>query len=328
MGSINVKTIVGNFLNGSNKLSYSKFKLFKNCELSWFGSTFGETSSKEINQNYALPGIIIQRVFEEIINKKIYQGTNERDFNEWIRHNVYGLIKSCVFKLEDQQTKTYDFFKTKEGSEILLSIRNEYPLFKIDSGINPIFIEEEHFIKKYGFMDRYTETLIETIIKNTLVFNKTLNLNIKKTSSEIFLKNNYSGITLSGKIDFIERDYTKEDYFIFDGKMNLNNFVNDDQIIFYSYLINKEYGTLPYKSGFFSWSTQKFKPVVVLKDSLHILENDLEVYIKRVDEIKTKLLQINADYTSMDTFTTILRNNPNYVNCKFCNIKNSCKFKN
>lgn len=318
--SLDFKKVLKNFNNNCNKLSYSKFKLFKNCELSWFTSNFVDATIHEVDQTFALPGIIVQRIFEEIINKKLYKTLDSVEFNAWIKDNVFSLINICTFPIEDQANPQ------PLNLESIDSIKKEYPLFSITSGLYKIYVNKKLLLKNFESLNSYAYFLYDLISENTLTFNKTLGLNINQTISEYYLKYKFGDIDVSGRVDFLEKDFTKENYFIFDGKMKLNSFVDNDQLTFYAFLINKMFGTIPYKAGFYSWTDKVFKPVNIDVDSFHNLELSLDSYSKRVEDLTKKLNVINSDVLTIDMLYELFSNSPSFTNCKFCVFKNSCKF--
>ena len=107
--------------------------------------------------------------------------------------------------------------------------------------------------------------------------------------------------------------------------MTVNDHTDIGQLIFYAYLINKQYDTFPYKAGFFSWNTQKFKQIEISKNDLYSLEKNLEKYIERIEYIKKAILNITSDYISIDILNNLLNYSSSFSNCRFCLIKNVCK---
>lgn len=308
------------------KLSYSKFKNFKNCESSWLIGNFIDSNDKVIDQRYAVSGTIIQRIFQSIINEQKYnQFKLGKDLKLWIRHNVYALSEILIFPLEFQYEDLYknrDFYSTATGKELIEQARKKYPYFDITTDIHPNFVNLENFKKDHNSLGAFAEKISKISIECCFNF---LKIDLKSTTSEVYLKYEMpSGLTLSGIVDFIEKDYKNQPYFIFDGKANLNSYVDNNQLIFYSYLIYKNYGTYPYKTGFLGWTKNEFKEVSVDQSHFEELEKDLIKYEKRCLEIKEIIESINVDYIELTDLLKMIEQTPSYTNCNFCSIKEIC----
>lgn len=323
---IDAKSLSEKFSSSCQKISYSKFKNFSICESSWFVGNFIESDQKVVNQRYAVSGTIIQRIFQSIINDRKYnQYKSSKDLKNWIKQNVYGLSEILLFPLENQYLEPYknrEFYKTEQGLALIEKIQKRYPLFDITTDISPNFIKFSEFCYDHKTVGAFAEKLSNIAIECCFNF---LKIDITSTVSETYLKyETPSGTILSGIVDFIEKDYTKESYFIFDGKMNLNAYVSDLQLIFYSYLIYKNYGTLPYKTGFLGWKENILKEVQVAESDFMTLETEISTYEKRCIEIKNILNSIEDDYITLEKVLSILDQTPSYTTCKFCSIKESC----
>ena len=154
-----------------------------------------------------------------------------------------------------------------------------------------------------------------------------LKIEIENTISETYLKYEMSsGSVLSGIVDFIEKDYTKENYFLFDGKMNLNSFVDEAQLYFYSYLIYKNYSSTPYKLGFLGWTKNEFREI----STSNILEKfkEIETNIKDYENyclfLEKSLNNIQEDYIELKDIIELIEKNSSFTNCKFCSIREIC----
>jgi len=326
---INIKDLINRFEKSSHKLSYSKFKRWQDCEFSWFVDNYIESDETEINQRYAITGTIIQRIFQEIINEKIYTKYSKvSQFNEWILQNVKGLYDCIAFPISSQHNKEINnqhYFTTPKGISELRRAQIKYPLFTITSDIAPNYVSELELIKDYTSIENLKYTVANIIIENTKTICSNLKLDLQKTVSEIYIKyQTEKGLILSGRVDFIERDYTSENYFVFDGKFNLNQYADIRQLIYYSYIIYKNHNTIPYKAGFCGWKDSEFNEVSVSLEDFKKLEEHLIEYENRIPTILTLLKDVKSDYITLKELNKIFKTNSTYLNCRFCSSKLFC----
>lgn len=328
MNTLNL-AIIDSFNSTSHKLSYSKFKNMSTCELSWFFSNFVKSDSTQLDHRYAIPGVIIQRLFQEIVNKKIYlKYKSTSKFNLWIKENVFGLFEFIYFPLDsqyDSNINSLDYYKSSDGQHRLLAIKDKYKLFEIQDDLSPKFADIKSLLAKHSDIEAYLNSLIHIIVINTSLFVQHTSINLSKTVSEVYFKYTLDDLVLSGQLDFISLDYTKDPYILVDGKLNINGYVDSKQLVFYSYLIYKLHNTIPDKAGFFSWKTSEFKEVAISTRSFIELETSLRNYLNRRLEIKD-ILESFDESLELSSLSYLLQTSPSFTNCQFCPIKHSCKF--
>lgn len=324
---MNINEIKQNFLEKKSRVSYSKYKQFNTCEASWFATNFLPSGEGLTNHRYAIAGTIIQRIFQELINKKIYlQYKTTKMLKAWIRDNICGMFYSIYFPIDSQYTSIYlsrNFFLTIEGASRLAKNREKFPLFSIEDDLSPNFIEKSELVKDHISIPVFLEKLYNITVESCFNF---LEVDLNDTVSEVYLRHKTpEGVILSGKIDFIEKDYTKNSFFLFDGKFNLNSFADPSQLFFYSYLIYKSYKTLPYKLGFLGWKENKFKEIEFKKEAFDEIEYKISIYQNRLNEIDGILNSIKCRYINIEELINLLNVKSSFLNCKFCCIKPVCE---
>ena len=147
-------------------------------------------------------------------------------------------------------------------------------------------LEEKWIFKSYS-NKRQETSFLENAKKMTDVYLKWRKTN-KNTfvASEKHLEFAYGGITLNGKIDWIEQDANGE-YEIVDfktgAKISQNKADEDWQIHIYAKLIEKEYGKLPTKATLYFLAEDVKRTVIIdKKKAQDILDNELKPLIDEV----------------------------------------------
>lgn len=326
---INVNNLKLKFNENYSRLSYSKLKQFTGCELSYFIDAFLESDTKSLNHRWAVSGIIIQRIFEELFNEKVYlKYQDSDDLNLWIKDNVIGLYYLIKFNITDQynsEINNFDYFKSIQGLDRIEIIKSKYPLFSITTGINPIYIDDWELIKDFISINTFLNSLVDIAIQNVFNISNRLNTNPKNIKSEVYLKYQYNDILLSGKLDFITNNYSTESFSLFDGKFYSSN-LDKTQLIFYCYLIKKLYNTDVKTAGFLFWKDKKFKEIKITKKDFNNLEQSINEFSIRINKIKEIINAINTEEITLDYLFDILNHVESFSNCRYCSIKDKCKF--
>jgi RecB family exonuclease len=135
----------------------------------------------------------------------------------------------------------------------------------------------------------------------------------KFIESEAYIEYKFAGITLNGKIDWIEQD-KNGDYEIVDFKtskkaISQNKADVDWQLHIYAKLIEKEYGKLPTKATLYFLNEDKKVTVKIEKNKVkNILEKELKPIIEKIlrEEFEAKpehnKCTFNCDYSDICSF--------------------------
>lgn len=94
------------FSKGWHKVSYSKMSTFNKCQVSWFFENYAQPLEKQVyslEETAAIPGTVFQRVWEGIINERVYGRFQSGEaLIDWCRQQTKALFHTLSFEVEDQ----------------------------------------------------------------------------------------------------------------------------------------------------------------------------------------------------------------------------------
>jgi hypothetical protein len=334
------------FLKGYRTISWSKLLNHRKCSALWMANSFTvfkELTEKYLNHVRAIPGTIVQKMFEVFINERIYRRGDMRSYNDIIKwfdiqtRHLYDLIR---FEYDDQfKMDTRYFFKTNEGLKRIAEFRDK-GLDLALAGFQPAFVDYEQFNKVYRSEGRFLNK-ITGLYKHILdeFLKKEINLDMM-LSEEYVSAEIMEGVTINGQIDFIfntnlenKRIFRniknlRNNYIVLDGKYHVNKYVKEDQLHFYVCLLGLKYQKQASKVGFIDWCDAKIKLFDIKPDFLKQLRNEISILIENGLKIEKHLKDLRSDSRRIANFYDIegIEFKPSKDNCIFCPINTSCKY--
>lgn len=332
------------FAKGHQNVSWSKIDQYRNCKRRWFMTNFADfgidVQEHAIRDSVkAVPGTIIQKLFEIYINDKKYALPNE-ELELWLDINLYWLYHTMKYGIEDSarfpfDTRNYD--KSEEGilriQKALANGADPAVLKKV----NPKFFNPEDL--QYGMGESQFLELMRTVLRtNIRIFHEKMPI-FSKLHSEMFIRAKFmNSLTCNGGVDFMynpngpfafenKDGEPKKGYQIFDGKWNYNKFTKVDQLQFYAFIYFSRYRVFPEKLGFIEWISGDWIEVPLdmaridkIKNTLYAI-NTVQKKIKvEIDEIISRRIQ-TIDFHELKEVPA----SPSDSACIFCDIKSSCK---
>lgn len=334
----------------SGSVSWSEYTSFKGCQSSWFIQNYAATESADQervqNSLESIPGTIIQRVFEALVNDKVYERPNlisADSLQEWVRTQISNLIDLTLFNLKDQfdpvfqQTFTGHYFtKNRTGSA---SLRNAIDSGKLDpvfgTNIKPQFIDPDDLNTKYGSVEGLKKTLADVSINALSQF--ALFAPVHHTISEPWVTAKFhTGDKASGAIDFLTNGKAgprpnnrltnlQDGYYIMDGKYRVwKKYTNPDQLQWYLSLLRLSTRREPRDShGLFDWSKAEYHSVqfdsTFLSRAMSTLDARQQTIAKLKGCIRAKPSSSFSIYDSGLSFSA------STDNCKFCLFRTQCQ---
>lgn len=349
---ISVPGALRSLKKGSAKISWSKISQYRYCKANWFATNYADLAQTKtfLNEARALPGTLIQKLFEIYFNRRIYTLPPEH-IELWLDVNLYWLYHVIKFNLEAQHTPTFiecaprDFFKDRTNhpiaqARIQHAVNNGADMF-VFRGIQPKFFNPAEL--DGGSEEAFLQKMRETLRLNIPTFNRICEGRLNKVFSEEYLQTQFMGsITLNGGADFIFnlngndnnslQDIRVADGFsLWDGKYNYRAketpdqeyFTDPDQLFFYTWILMLKTRKLPKEVGFIEWKTGKYFPFPhdmnkfeALKSSVFAISN----VTKKVTEGLMNTIQATLPIEEVPG----LEFNPGRSNCQFCPIKGNC----
>lgn len=259
-------------------ISWSKLRQFDECPASWFLINYADILNVEvvqINQTKAIPGIIIQKVFEVFINDRVYLREEMKTYDDllkWFEVNTKALFYLLAKPIKDQYLSKFknprNYFKRKAGKTDLEKITVEYGLDTHMKSLKIAFVDldqlkEDHGSEE-GFLNHINslyKPILDLFVENEVVLNYML--------SEVYVQTQLNDVVLNGYIDFVyNKNQTKgclvnfaqicNGFVILDGKYNVSRYVKKEQLMYYAMLIYLKCKKTPSYVGFIDWNKAKF----------------------------------------------------------------------
>jgi len=323
------------------KISWSKLRQYFECPASWFCinyATFVNVREVQIDQTKAIPGTIVQKLFETFINQRLYydQYLTYDQILEWFRVNTSALYLLTAKDIDDQFDPKYlnarNYFKSEMGRMDLIAAQNSYGL---DRRIDPsqiAFVNRSSIEDDYGsekkfveFLGDLYEPILEMFLGRDLILNYIL--------SEMYIEHSLNQVKMNGFIDFVYNvnhrmegffntpTFIEDGFVVLDGKYKVNKYTKKEQLMYYASLLQLKYNRIPGEVGFIDWnkaelSMYKFDTTYVSKLKDKILGIKL-----KYNELKTKLSRCPKQHISLESLE--LNYNPS-TNCIFCPIVSIC----
>jgi hypothetical protein len=321
------------------KISWSKLRQFSECPMSWFCINYAsmvDIEVTQINQTKAIPGTIIQKLFEAFINERIYSSRemiSYEDILNWFNVNTKALYKLISIPIEDQFLLKYEdarkYFKSEEGKEDILRIQREYSLDTKISVPQIAFVDFQQLAGEYGNEEgllQYLNSLYKPILD--LFLEK--NWDLDSVLSEVYIEVNIDGVILNGYIDFVYNKDTspfsnieqlKDNFIVYDGKYKVNRYTHREQLWYYATLLSLEYGKIPEHVGFIDWTKarvidHKFNSEYIIDLRYKVLNLKKEYYRVKGYLKKCRMKRINIGDLNLDCNPT--------NNCIFCPMILNC----
>lgn len=333
------------FIKGYRTISWSKLLNYRKCPALWMANSF--TSFRELTEKYlnhvrAIPGTIIQKMFEVFINERVYRRGGMRSYTDiikWFDVQTRLLYDLITFEYNDQfKMDTRYYFRTNEGVKRIAKFRDKGLDLAFDE-FQPAFIDEDQFNGVYmsegRFLQRITamyKPVLDMFLKKEISLDKVL-------SEEYVSVEIMKDVIINGQIDFVfntnledKRTFKKIDdirnnYIVLDGKYHVNKYVKEDQLHFYVCLLGLKHKKIASKVGFIDWSDAKLKLFDVRVDFLEQLKGEISILVENGLRVEKYLRRLISENKKINNFYDIegIEFKPSKDNCIFCPINTSCK---
>ena len=326
---------------GKLRISWSKLRQFQECPKSWFAINYASMVNVDLimDKTKALPGVIVQKLFETFINERIYSSPGMESYEcliEWFRVNTVALFDLIAKPIEYQSMPKYKdarhYFSSKEGKKEVKAAKENFNLdYRIEAPqVN--FTNFDSLKEEYGSVEGFIEHLVGLYrpILDSFLKRK---LNLDLILSEVYIETEIEGVCLNGYIDFLYNQsqgagfftdikQLKDCFIIYDGKLKLSRYIHKEQLMYYAALLQNKYGRMPDKVGFMGWTEARIVMHSFEKEYIYTLE-------EKVKKMKERYIQL-IDFFSGYPLDTValgdvgLKCKPNN-NCIFCPILMNCR---
>ncbi|HDY90342.1 MAG TPA: hypothetical protein ENH82_19755 [bacterium] len=262
-------------------ISWSKLSQIQKCPANWLASNFlvfANVESAAIENSLAVPGTVIQKMFEIFINSRIYnrpEMTSLEKIYEWFNTNTKLFFELCTFDYSEQYTLPSSepryYPRTNHGKA---RVRAKYkegldPEFK---SFKPQFMDWIYFNSLHGDKTKFLErlnSLYPNILKIFLKYNLTLDKMLSEQYVQAWM---FKGVKINGGVDFLYNvnNHTKNyqmktintlssEYILIDGKHKISKYVEKEQLFFYATVIGIAFKKWPSQLAFLDWSKGNFE---------------------------------------------------------------------
>lgn len=256
--------------------SWSEFKNWRHCPAKYLLSHHAVWPDDVVpslpDDGPALRGIVVQRIFEAIVNERMF---DREDVVRWIERQARSLIRTLVFHplRANGMTAPRYWFRSAAGRAHLdhyVAREGLDPCFSDASRVRPVFVDVlgESFLDRHKSMDLLAMDVAELVAENLESFREH-RIPLELTASELRVEVPLSSyIKLTGIIDFLcnRTPHTTDTRFrptegcvILDGKMSLQGAGVDeaDQLMWYGSAVRLMYDVTPSYLGLWDWTQKK-----------------------------------------------------------------------
>lgn len=343
MLNFNSALSANNIKNNLN-FSWSSLKDFEACEGFWFVRNFAAFSEGigtpllRIENSFAAPGSLIQKLFEVFINNRIFLRPEMQKFEdliEWFKFNHIRLWNLITFPVDPSHYKSFktikslkNYFKFEFGALRFDKARKE-GLDPQMGDIQPLILEFDIFSKIHKSTEAFHQKMYDTYAQNLQAFVDN-DFDLLRMVSEIPVKGDIEGIPIKGYIDFIYdtkgnkwNSLDASEYILLDGKWKVHQYVKQEQLYLYAYLLKLTKGVMPKQLGFLDWQKSKF--------TYFEYDPSFESWlIPLVQRAKGRIYELLYKLTSAGDIEIPffdykeLSFSPSQSNCGFCPVLNCC----
>lgn len=333
---------------GSKRISWSKFSDYSLCPRKWFLTHYADLRVKGVTKEgtFSLPGILIQRVFEVYFNHRKYVnvGGSMAGSLEWMGSQVSALYDFLVFDVGVQDLVPSDtrgfFAKTSYGVDRSYEVRRVGVLAEeFYVGAEPVFIDLVKFEARWGSVEGFKGYVIGCLERSLRMF-RGLGIPFSKILSEVSVSVGlFSGYEITGSIDFLVnsgdmkrgvffqdlRDL-RDDFLVWDGKLNVSSWVDSRQLYFYAYLLYLKYRKSPKGVSFIDWTKGELCGVELGEDlgALCDVKDDLRGMVEGSYRLGNFLAKYNprGSVVGIDDIPVVA--SPSMDSCRFCPFRGEC----
>lgn len=330
-------------------LSWTRKNQFEGCQAQWFLNNICTPDPEVIvspllrEDTYALPGWVIQKLFETYINGRVYRSMKSVDESmKWFDRNLRILCEVVTRIPYEGQLAVWNpryFFDRGDGRAILSEAFEK----GLDPGMKDLQI---HFIDSCVF-ERVNKDWESFYIKISDILRRVLEMWIRdgvnldlmfcEQKVEAYLNIGVDQLHIEGFTDYIYNTYgegcfeninsLKDGYTLLDGKYNLSRFVHEEQLQLYATLIYIMTGKMPEYMMFLEYKGCRYKAFQPDRG-----------YVRRLREscmrLTSVLAQIRSWLTSIKEYDCSIRDfdaveapvvfTPNATSCCFCGARDIC----
>jgi hypothetical protein len=226
------------------KFDYSKFSLYKKCPLSykWKYVDFKKPKTPP-NRYYALPGIVIQKIFEHFYNDEWYLKRGA------CREFMYDKVSEIY---EDTLKWCYVDWNSKIAKK-----------------------------KKHDVYDELLDMIGKNldVVKNHKLLGKIAKSELKLTTN--FDDNKY--VVLTSKLDFFIKNQDGIIILDGKATSNKKNYINNpEQLYFYAMMCKNQYGVYPDKIGFWFWRDADLVYIDFNEDCVTNLKDEIKDVLYKI----------------------------------------------
>jgi len=260
------------------RISWSKLQQYERCPGNWLvenHAVFVNRADHTDDSLHAMPGTLVQRVWEAIINERIYRrdGLNESSaLAAWAGRQIAALFDCIARPLAEQHRLGKDqwrgYFNTDAAKAELVALAEAHGLDpSLRYHLQPKFVRFEQLFKLHGGRDEFFAKLTRTFLPTLGAFNSA-GLDLDGMLAETFVEARNGDNVLAGGIDFLwNRTRSAAGYFddiatladgyvMLDGKFQLGPTVDIGQLRFYATMLLLTYGKRPSRLGFLSYTAE------------------------------------------------------------------------
>lgn len=347
---IEVPQTIRSLQAGSTRVSWSKIQQYERCPGNWFSenhASFVDRSAHVEDSCHAIPGILVQRVWEAIVNERIYRRPGFATGSallDWADKQVRALFLCTVKPLEQQQRRPKGhwrrYFESGDGAGELAYLAAVHGLDRtLRHHLQPRFVQFGQLFAMHGGRAAFFRKLAGTFGPTRDALERA-GLDLDGLRAETFAVGRAEEGDLAGGIDFLWNEHRSESgtfddiasladgYVMLDGKFRLGPTVEIGQLEFYATILQIAYGKTPSRLGFLCYGTGELTLRDFNNDMTRNALTRIRRYVSGTGFVLSGLTEAHArqsigEQLSIEQVPN-LKLTPGRLACRFCGISARC----
>ena len=333
------------FEKGWHRVSWSKLKTFRQCQVSWFFENYAVPLEREVyseDSAAAIPGTITQRVWEALINERVFlRYQTLAELHQWCAQQTAALFHAIVMPFEAQfeipRTEVRKYFRTAAGKARLEHTTRQHGLEPIFyTGLQPKFTDLEKFADKHGSIEKFLAKLSAQYPTMLAKFAEK-QVDLSKMLSEQFIRAKFGQYELAGGVDFLfntthmtqpfdKLSQLENGYIILDGKAQVHDKTPNGQLFFYATILFMTYRKTPSFVGFIDWSKSDFIWYPFKLEYIEQTKRAVSVMQATAFKLKEALVRLRESQDKLSVYELpFLEFGPDRMGCRFCGMSEVCE---
>lgn len=350
---IDAELTLQSLVSSLHRVSWTKLQQHARCPGSWIAENHAVFTVREAHTQdhlHAIPGTILQRVWQAIINDRVYRREGLRDRHAlatWAGRQCAALFQCIARPLHEQHQHPREvlrrYYLTEPG-------KNEFEQRAATHGLDPAlwshiqpsFVDHDRLFRLHGGERKFFATLARTFAP-TLATLERRGLDLDGFLAEVPVRASLGPAELAGSIDFIwnrrrspsglfdDLGLLENGFVVLDGKFRLGPTTVIEQLDLYAAALRLGHNRTPSHIGLLCYGTGSLSLGDFDRGNMEGILDRVHEYSISVDALTASIATLVRDQPRhharhLVSFDAVprLTLTPGRLACRFCSISRHC----